>query len=283
MKSSHWRGAPAGHLDLFVPEWQGFGVNNATYDGAMKLRQDLFAQLPFCEVSIEPDQALETRDQILGLDAVCRNQRAIQQALHRHHPQTTFLLGGTCGIEIGPVTYLNHTLSGDLAVIWFDAHGDLNRPDSSPSGHFHGMPLRLMLGEGHHDILSHVDSMLKSNQLFLIGSRDLDLAETEFIESNDIRIFSPSAEINSICQSIQNAGFHNVYLHFDLDVLDPKEFDQTIFQVNDGMTKQRALDCVARLCDSFTVAGSSLLEFVSKPDRNDSEFLCELARRLRNV
>jgi arginase len=47
-------------------------------------------------------------------------------------------VGGTCGVEAAPVAYLNERYAGDLAIVWFDAHGDLNAPDTSPSGHFHG-------------------------------------------------------------------------------------------------------------------------------------------------
>ena len=58
------------------------------------------------------------------------------------------MIGGTCGAEIAPVAYLNNHYESDLAILWFDAHGDLNTPKTSLSGHFHGMVLRTLLGEG---------------------------------------------------------------------------------------------------------------------------------------
>ena len=62
-------------------------------------------------------------------------------------PDVVVTVGGTCGVEAAPVAYLNERYRGDLAVVWYDAHGDLNAPATSPSGHFHGMVLRTLLGD----------------------------------------------------------------------------------------------------------------------------------------
>ena len=60
-------------------------------------------------------------------------------------PDIVVTVGGTCGVEAAPVAYLNERYDGNLAVVWFDGHGDLNSPATSPSGHFHGMVLRTLL------------------------------------------------------------------------------------------------------------------------------------------
>ncbi|NUS03623.1 MAG: arginase family protein, partial [Nonomuraea sp.] len=56
--------------------------------------------------------------------------------------------GGDCGVELEPVAAARRRFGERLVVVWFDAHGDLNTPDSSPSGAFHGMVLRALTGEG---------------------------------------------------------------------------------------------------------------------------------------
>ena len=90
-------------------------------------------------------------------------------------------VGGTCGVEAAPVAYLNEQYDGDLAIVWFDAHGDLNAPATSPSGHFHGMVLRTLLGEGPHEYVGELRRPLRPAQLFLAGTRDLDPEESAYI------------------------------------------------------------------------------------------------------
>lgn len=79
-------------------------------------------------------------------------------------PDTIFTVGGDCGVELLSVSYLNKRYNGALAVIWFDAHGDLNTPASSPIKKFHGMPLRALLGEGDEEIVRQCFSKLKAGQ-----------------------------------------------------------------------------------------------------------------------
>ncbi len=170
-----------------------------------------------------------------------------------------------------------------MALIWFDAHGDLNTPDSSPSGHFHGMPLRTLLGEGDPQILNNCFSLLNPNQLFMIGARDLDAAERDFIDQHNIATFGPQTDPSQVVQAVQKAGFQNVYLHFDLDVLSPEEFTNMIFQVDDGLPIQTALQLVNQLSNHFRVVGSSLLEYVGDQAAQHEEFLQQLAGKLTNL
>jgi arginase len=62
---------------------------------------------------------------------------------------------------MAPISYLNKLYGGDLAVVWFDAHGDLNSPATSVSQNFHGMPLRCLLGDGEETLKSACFSLLR--------------------------------------------------------------------------------------------------------------------------
>src|SRR5690349_8613528 len=119
---------------LLYPEWQGSGVTNAVHRGAVALARTLFPDTSFTTIDSPLDEALTVSDGVLGLDSVAPRFRATLAALRAHAPERIVTVGGTCGVEAAPVAYLNERYDGDLAVVWFDAHGDLNSPATSPSG-----------------------------------------------------------------------------------------------------------------------------------------------------
>ena len=93
------------------------------------------------------------------------------------------MLGGCCCAHLGAIERL---ASGDetLAVIWIDAHGDLNTPASSPSGDAWGMPLRTLVDDGSIDAAN----------VALVGARNLDPPEVEFIAQAGITLPHPDAD-----------------------------------------------------------------------------------------
>lgn len=267
------------HLNLFVPEWQGYGVDNSPGEGARALRESLFPQVEFLEIPIQDHEELESMHGIIGYSSVLQTMRRLHDAVSSNHPSSLFTLGGTCGIEVVPVTWLNKYCSGDLAVVWLDAHGDLNTPESSPSGHFHGMPVRTILGEGHSDLCELAFSVLEPRQVFQVGVRDLDPPEAEFVESAGIKLYPVDLNVDNLLDDISSRGFRNVYIHFDLDVLEPAEFTDMIFHVRAGMSLPKALQVVTELRERLTVVGSSLLEFVSRGGQH-LKFLQDLSQKL---
>src|SRR6185437_14886130 len=91
-------------------------------------------------------------------------------------PARPFLLGGSCCGHVGAVRELARR-HGRVGVVWIDAHGDLNTPESSPTGNAWGMPLRMLLDAGDVD----------PQDVILLGARNLDPPEVEFIAATAIR------------------------------------------------------------------------------------------------
>jgi arginase family enzyme len=116
-------------------------------------------------------------------------------------PARPFVLGGSCCAHVGAVRELARR-HGRLGVVWIDAHGDLNTPESSPSGNAWGMPLRMLVDAGDVD----------PADVTLLGTRNLDPPEVEFIAEAGIR---------------QEPGPlpERVYVALDLDVIRPGELD----------------------------------------------------------
>jgi arginase len=123
------------------------------------------------------------------------------EATARELPQRPLILGGCCCSHIGAVRELARR-HGRLAVVWIDAHGDLNTPESSPSGNTWGMPLRMLIDAGD----------VAAEDVTLVGARSLDPPEEEFIAAAGIR-----RELGELPA--------NVYVALDCDVIEPPELD----------------------------------------------------------
>jgi arginase len=119
----------------------------------------------------------------------------------RELPQRPLVLGGCCCAHVGAVRELAHR-HGRIAVVWLDAHGDLNTPESSPSGNAWGMPLRMLIDAGD----------VAAEDVALLGARNLDPPEAAFIAAAGIR-----SELGELPE--------NVYVALDCDVIDPAEAD----------------------------------------------------------
>jgi len=251
---------------LLYPEWQGCGVSSAVYDGAAAMALALLPDTTFTLVDSPAAEELHVRDGVLGLDSIAARFVRTLNHLRTVSPDCVLTIGGTCGVEAAPVAYLNERYAGDLAVVWFDAHGDLNSPATSPSGHFHGMVLRTLAGDGPGDYLAAMTRPLQPSQIFLAGTRDLDPGESDYIRRHDVSMTSPDALADSgvIPAAIRAGGFRNVYLHLDLDCFRPEEIPDTLMQTAGGPALDVVMAAHRAIREQFHVAGVGVVEFVNR-------------------
>ena len=151
-------------------------------------------------------------------------------------PARPLVLGGCCCAHVGAVEGLAARVDR-LALIWFDAHGDLNTPESSPSGNAWGMPLRMILDGG----------AVEAGDVALVGARNLDPPEKEFVRERGIRD-SPAAVLE---------GVDCVYVAFDLDVLEP-EPAVPFMPEPDGLTVGRAEELLREIAARGAVIGAGI-------------------------
>lgn len=265
-------------LALSYPEWQGCGENTAVHFGALKLVETIFSEIDFVQVGVPVEETLEVTKGVFGLSSIApRFQRTIRD-LRERDPSRILMVGGTCGAEVAPVGYLNEKYDGDLAVIWLDAHGDLNTPESSTTGHFHGMALRTLLGEGPEEYVSFLRRQLTPGQVFLAGTRELDLPEQAFIEQSAISV-TLSEELsapNVLTDRIRAAGFKQGYVHLDLDVLNPSSFPNSLMQTRGGPSLAEVQLLIQELAESLNVVGFSVVEYCEHRKDNSLKILKEL-------
>jgi len=143
-------------------------------------------ELPYPEAAVVREGSLEAQSE------------AVAAAL----PARPLVLGGCCCAHVGAVRGLARR-PGRLGVVWLDAHGDLNTPETSPSGNAWGMPLRMLLDGG--DVVAA--------DVALVGARNLDPPEADYLSETGID--------DSVERALASA--EAVYVALDLDVLDPAE------------------------------------------------------------
>jgi arginase len=143
-------------------------------------------------------------------------QRAVAEQVRRAVADgvAPIVLAGNCGVSVGVVEGL--AAQDDLAVVWLDAHGDLNTPETTASGFVDGMALAMLTGRCRTPFPGY--RPVPDDQVLLVGARDLDPAEREVLTESRIRLLPARAA------EVAAAGFppqvRRVHLHVDLDVHD---------------------------------------------------------------
>jgi len=153
------------------------------------------------------------------------------------------ILGGDCMLALGIIAGLAAARPGQkLGVAWFDAHGDFNTPEISETGFLPGMPLACLTGHGLQDLRKNLDiETLDENHVILLGVRDLDPQEKELLEATPISYLSPADVEKEHTQVVAEHHFRNVaglYLHLDVDVLDPSAMPGTDYRTPKGLSPE---------------------------------------------
>jgi arginase len=186
--------------------------------------------------------------------------------------RTPLMIGGDHSLAIGSIAgvtkyYLEQKKK--IGVIWLDAHGDINTPETSKSGNIHGMPLAHGLGIGHKDLLALSEKvpMVDSSRTVLIGIRDLDPGEQNNIREMGVRAFTmrdidEMGMRNVIQEAIRlatngTAGFH---LSYDVDSMDPSVAPGVGTPVRGGFTYREGHLAMEILHDSGKMLSMDVTE-----------------------
>lgn len=256
------------HMNLFFPQWQGSGRTKELLTGAWEIRDQYINVQDYIAVPVSEEENTEIENDILGYRDILRQLKQAKAVIAAENPSSIFTVGGGCDVEIVSVSYLNDLYYGDLTVVWIDAHGDLNTPEVSPSKCFHGMPLRTLLGDGNRHMAETAFSKLYPSQLVMIGQRDLDVPEQEYIEQGNIAVIGPDEfGIERGISAIKSKGSNNIYIHIDLDVLDFAEFPYVMVPAPGGLRTNQLSELLVQLKHEFHIVGLSLLEYTSSEEK----------------
>ncbi|PHK49056.1 arginase [Staphylococcus edaphicus] len=200
---------------------------------------------------------------------------AVSNSIENNHFPLT--LGGDHSIAIGSISGVSKHYE-NLGVIWYDAHGDLNVPEESPSGNIHGMPLRVLAGDGDERLvnISNYAPKVKPEHIVLIGMRDLDEGERRYIKEHNIKTYT-MAEVDrfGIKQVMEETLDYlkektdGIHLSLDVDALDPIETPGTGTRVLGGLTYRESHFALEMLHNSNLVTSMDLVEVNPLIDHNN--------------
>jgi arginase len=179
--------------------------------------------------------------------------RAQSDAIAERLPERPVVLGGCCCAHVGAAVGLARR-HGRIAAVWLDAHGDLNTPETSPSGNLWGMPFRIILDAGN----------VAVEDAALLGARNLDQPEQQYIDR--VGLVVASGQLAEVLDGVSGA-----YVAFDADVLDPAQID-CFMPEPDGVRLDDALELVRSVAATVPLVGLGLTGLVASdanPERID--------------
>lgn len=162
-------------------------------------------------------------------------------------------LGGDHSIAMGSIPGIL-AARPDTALIWVDAHGDFNTPETSPSGNLHGMPLAMVLGYARANLTGFEwlqkiwQGQLPGNRVALVGVRSLDAGERRLLKEAGVHVYSMSeidrygigTVMDRAMAAINGDGQRTFHVSFDIDSVDPSQAPGTGTLVKGGLTYREA-------------------------------------------
>jgi arginase family enzyme len=169
------------------------------------------------------------------------------------------LLAGECTIAL---TTLKAALKNrpDAKVLWLDAHGDYNTPESSGSGYIGGMCLAGACGLWETGLADPIDP----SRVVLAGVRDLDAPERELLEKSPATVIGASLETLVFTQNALDRA--PIFIHLDLDVIDPEAFPTTMVPAPGGLAPDKLYDLLEAVAGECEVVGFEVTAFDAPED-----------------
>lgn len=175
-------------------------------------------------------------------------------------------LGGDHSASIGSIGGITH--DQPCGVLWVDAHGDYNTPQSSPSCNIHGMALSILLGHGPPELVNvgRKGAKLAPENVVLIGVRDLDPRERERLRESGCTVFTmrevDELGMHGVLQRglDQLAHLDRIHLSLDMDSIDPHEAPGVGTPVPGGLNYREAQLLMETICDTGRLSSLDIME-----------------------
>ncbi|MFT4260584.1 arginase family protein [Microbacterium sp.] len=259
---------------VVVPQWQGSPSTRAMLlvDGAAAIAGDLpRAATTILDVPVEAGESLGTG--VRRLSALLRTREIVAEAM----TTGTVIIGGDCSVTVAALAALPGG-TDDVAVVWCDAHGDLHAPDSSRSGAFAGMALRAVLGEGEPQLALHPG--IARERVVTVGMRELDEPEEQSFEALRRLGAADLEQADALADAVAATGAARVWVHIDVDVLDPSEISGVPEAVPFGLSTAALSAAIRRLRERVPLAGATIAGFAP---RSPADAVDDLGALLRLV
>lgn len=191
---------------------------------------------------------------------------AVDEAVGEGH--FPVVIGGDHSIAIGTIAGVLQRQK-NLGLLWFDAHGDINTVETSPSGNIHGMSVAVSIGRGHERLtaIGGTYAALRPENIAMIGVRDLDPGEKKLLRELGVTVFTMHeidtlgmAKVMEEAIKIVSNGTDGVHVSFDMDVMDPLHAPGVGTPVVGGLTYRESHLSMQLLCDADIVTSAEFVE-----------------------
>lgn len=188
--------------------------------------------------------------------------------------------------------------SENVGVIWFDAHGDFNTEETSPSGNLHGMPCAALMGWCKSTINTVATKRIPPQNFFWIGTRDLDEGEVRMMNENNLHVYTAdivrqrgmNAIMDEIIQTMEKQHIQKLHVSIDIDGMDPRIVHGTGTRVENGMWNGDFYSFIDRVFETKKVQSTDFVEYNQSLDDDDlttaiwcAEALHYLAIKIKDI
>ena len=198
------------------------------------------------------------------------------------------VLSGNCNSCLGTIAGIG---PDDLGVVWFDAHGEFNTPETTLSGFFDGMPIAIATGRCWKSVAGTIPGFhpLAEKNLILVGARDLDEEEQRQLEQSEIALVrTATAEKADVIGKLENAlidlnnRVSGIYLHIDMDAFEVGRGAANHFGATGGMSPEFMLKAIALVKEHVPVLGCAVASYDPAFDK-DSRFVEAGIQSIRKI
>jgi len=194
---------------------------------------------------------------------------------------TPMVLGGECTIAAGALSGAL-TAEPELSLLYFDAHGDFNTLATTPSHYISGMVLAHLCGRSVAPLLFPGARKISDDRVALVGGRSLDSGELTNLDRSRVLRIAFDRQHPEAPGLIAWSRRRSVWVHFDVDIIDPSEFPAVAFAAVDGPPMKAVADVLRQVFTVADVRGISVCGYDARADR-DGSLAVPLADLLANA
>ena len=263
-------------LRLIYPQWQGGGTiaefipelpAEDAYKGYWLGSQLLKILAPeTTQKTIEVPISLDINDRvmekgIISYRTILKQTKSALDILRENNPDRIVTLGGECSVSVVPFTYLAEKYADDVAIVWIDAHPDLNLPHEGHKG-YHAMAC---MGMGDAEIMQLLPAKVNTSKALIVGLRawETEGGTKERQKELGVKHLSPEEVANSsapVIEWLKSSGVSKVVIHFDLDVIDPKEMVAAVGTDPEGMKIDEVVRVINDISNEYDLVGLTIAE-----------------------
>lgn len=191
---------------------------------------------------------------------------ALRVRAARENGALPIILGGNCGVTLGAVAGNGN----ELGVLWLDAHGDFNTPETTRSGFLDGMALAVLTGRCWRELAASVPGFrpVPDRNVVLVGVRDLDRAEDVLLAESEIAVVrAPAIRTAGVAAALGpkidalRGRVRRLHVHLDADVLDPSVARANTFAAPDGLTIPELAEVVRLAAERFEIVSAAVTAY----------------------